>query len=202
MLEHLPPVVEAFERWRLGQSNFSSEALAEMGVNEDDFAAVFEYFQLEDLSPEGHLDWLFDGRPKQSGSRFTDGTIPVLYTAREVETAIAEKARWISALPGATAYQQLLRIEVEGQTKDLCTLDPRPECLTGEAATGAYELCFAVAKEAVAEGLDGFHTPSARRHDGVCTPVIRRQAIKTMVLQRHVRFDYNQQASTWDATLL
>ena len=175
-----------------------------MGVEAEDFAANRDFFGSLDVDPAGYVEWVFDkhGQTAMQPTRFTDGSIPVLYTASEAETAFAEKAHWLSPLPGVSVFQQLVRVNVQGATKDLRTIDPQPACLTAEAATAAYAACFEVTKEANAEGLEGFNTPSARMHGGCCTPVLSKAAVMAIEFVRHVCFDYSEVDERWQAILL
>ncbi len=189
----------------MGQSQFDQEFLTQMGVEAEDFAANRDFFGSLDIDPAGYVEWVFDKHGQagmQKPTRFTDGSIPVLYTASEAATAFAEKAQWLSPLPSMSYFQQLVRVDVHGATKDLRTINPQPACLTAEAATGAYAACFEVTKEAIAEGLEGFHTPSARMHGGSCTPILNRAAVTAIKFVQHVRFDYSEVDKRWQAILL
>ena len=60
--------------------------------HELDIEASIEFYAASEPSPEGYLSWLFDdlGQSRWPPTRFTSGAFAVLYTALEVETAIAE----------------------------------------------------------------------------------------------------------------
>ena len=172
--------------------------LAEMGVDQEDMDASQAYFGNLDASPESGIEWIFEKRGQRGLlGRFTDGSIPVYYTALEFGTAEAEKAHWLSPEPGVPLYFRPLRVDFSGVHVDLRDLDPVPGFLTGENADGAYVACLAITKEAMHSGFAGFKTPSARAPGGTCFPIIERTAIKAVAADGYVRFDFDQIAMRW-----
>lgn len=201
MLEQLPLLDGGIQLQRLAMSKRQAEIFEEMEIDDEDVEENYRYFGNLDVSPDQHLDYIFSGGQKDS-SRFTDGSIPVLYTALETTTALAEKAHWLPMISAQPVIYQFLYIDFHGAYKNLNALDPVPACLTGGRETGAYDLCIAVTREAIKEELDGFQTPSARNPGGVCCPVLSRPAVRQMVLQGYVRFDYDNATATWRSRIL
>ncbi len=111
-------------------------------------------------------------------TRFSDGSFPVFYSAIEAATAKAERLHWfrrdIGKSSGSrTAYFRLFSCCFEGKYKDLRPkIDEWPELVDED-----YEFCNALGAEAVATGLKGLLTPSARRAGGTNMPVFARDAI-------------------------
>lgn len=173
--------------------------LSEMGVDPEDFEENLAYYRDLDATPESHLEWIFvkrvqQGRPQ---GRFTDGSIPVFYTATERSTAEAETAHWLVPLDSAPHYFRTLSVSFYGKHVDLHQVVPRPQCLTGEQTTGAYAACLKITQEATSIALDGFKTPSARRQGGVCFPILRREAIGEISASGYLRLDFNADQSRW-----
>ncbi|MFC5605838.1 RES family NAD+ phosphorylase [Variovorax soli] len=204
MLEVLTRQNETIQRWRLGNSRLRTQVFNELGISEGDFARNSAFFDIDDYTPSDYLKWVFDelGQASQRPSRFTDGSIPVLYTAAESDTALAEKVHWLPPEGGPSMYVQLVTVDAQATTKDLHLIDPRPACLTGEAATGAYAQCLAITQEAIADQLHGFHTPSARRDGGTCTPILSKTSVLAMTEVQYVRFDFDEAQARWNAVFL
>jgi hypothetical protein len=191
--------------FRLSNSKSKVEALMEMGVDPDDIDGSMKYFGEIDVSPEKHLDWIFSshGQQGQSQSRYTDGAIPVLYCALNIETASAEVAHWLPhPLEGQVFYYFVLAVEFLGDYKNLCDLVPVPDFLTGEAKAGAYGRCLRVTKSAVMENLDAWMTPSARHHRGVCFPIISRSAVRKLKLVNHLKITFDSAIQGWVSKMI
>jgi hypothetical protein len=74
----------------------AAEQMRELGIDEGDFAENEVYFEPAfQQSLEDHLDWVFSkhGQRGRPATRFTDGSVPVLYTALEQQTAFDEPPR-------------------------------------------------------------------------------------------------------------
>lgn len=184
--------------FRLSSSKGKVEALKEMGVDDADIDESIKYFGDLDVSPESHLDWVFEHRGQRgSQTRFTDGSIPILYTALDLPTAQAEVEHWLPPLPDTPIYYRAVGLDFRGEYKDLRELTPIPDYLTGEAADGAYSECLNITKVAVKEGLDAFKTPSARRAGGVCFPILSRSSVRAMTSLNYIRFTFETATSRW-----
>lgn len=165
--------------YRLAVTPKEAEAsLLEMGVDPSDLDASRRYFGALAVSLDSHLDFIFTkhGQLGRSRTRFTDGSIPVLYTAMASETAQAEMLHWLPK-DGAEFVFQLIAIDFCGRYKNLLQLEVMPAHLTGEPEDGAYEACLAVTLAATSERLDAFQTPSARHLSGICFPILTRVSV-------------------------
>lgn len=204
MLTELPRIYGSVDAVRLSNSKDKVDALLEMGVEPSDIDDSIQYFGDLDVSPDKHLAWIFDqvGQKNVSRTRFTDGLAPVLYTALNVDTACAEIAHWLSPLPGIFIYYRSLRVEFEGDYKDLLSLQELPNYLVGEESDGAYAQCTELAAAARLDDLDAFKTPSARLPQGVCFPILTRTSIRSLIPATYVRFRYDEQAQGWTSKLL
>ncbi len=104
----------------------------------------------------------------------------MFYSSLELETAEAEVLDWYAgAALGSTArvaYYHRFRCRFHGSAMDLRLKLSEWPFLTGNVEE-AYASCRALAREAVALGLGGFLTPSARRASGTNLPVFRRDAV-------------------------
>ena len=198
MLETLTSQRSEVRTFRLANQKKLETTLAEMGVDVDDVLSSRGYFDDADVSPEAHLEWVF-GRSSLVGARtrFSDGTLRILYTALEPRTTELEIAHWLSPVVSTTALYRELQIDFAGMYKDLRQLPHVPDFLTGEEAAGAYAQCLIVAEEAVQAQLDGFLTPSARAVDGTCLPILRRSAVAALRPGGWIRLDYEDTSNTW-----
>lgn len=174
--------------------------LTEMGVSQDDLGESRTYFGDLDVTPESGLDWIFERRVqrRKPQGRFTDGSIPVYYTALDRATAEAEKAHWLSPTEGTPNYYfRPLAVDFLGAYVDLGELAFQPAFLTGEKVDGAYDECLSVTQEAVELGHGAFKTPSARLAGGRCFPILSRDAIRSLTASGYVRFDYDNELARW-----
>jgi hypothetical protein len=130
------------------------------------------------LTLAGFLDQPFTRLPLD-GSRFTDGSFSVYYSALERDTAHIEAHDYFRklVLDGATtfrvAYYRCISCHFAGRVIDLRSSGF--EWLT--TISGENE-CRSAAREARANSIDGFLTPSAamvrRSREGSCLPVFNR----------------------------
>jgi hypothetical protein len=124
------------------------------------------------------LDFPFGRRPFPTG-RFSDGSHPVLYTAVEPETAGSEYSHWAPSAffaDGGRPYQirvHLFSCHFAGTVKDL-----RPFHVTFPGLTDPHDHreCQAIGSAALAEGLAGLISVSARRLTGTTLPIFSRGA--------------------------
>ena len=143
----------------------------------------------------------FDSRRTASfpQSRFSDGTWAVRYTALELVTAIIEvqsgrlKRVRADEVTDATLNLHHIECNFEGAVKDL-----RP-CLRWPSLTSdnGYDDCNRVARAALNEQLDGLLAPSARRVDGTCLPIFRREAASQPRLIGSARYKYDSAQARW-----
>ncbi len=174
-----------------------------MGVDPADIDEAITAFGMTDASPQSHLEWVFSGGQRVVGeTRFSNGTLPVYYTAMDDLTAIAEVSHWLPKVPGAPVYYRLINVEFEGLHKDLRGIAPAPACLIGECANGAYAECQAIAAAAVDEGLDALLTHSARRVGGACLPVLAKRSIQALVAGPTLRLDLSDSTGQWLSRVL
>ena len=173
--------------------------LTEMGVDQDDLGESLTYFGDLDATSESGLDLIFKHRGQRGKphSRFTDGSIPVYYTALDRATAEAEIAHWLVPIEDTPNYFRPLVVEFLGAYPDLGELASQPTFLTGEKVDGAYAECLAVTREAVELGYDAFKTHSARLTGGRCFPILSRDAIRSLTPSGYVRFDYDNELARW-----
>jgi RES domain len=174
--------------------------MREIGELPEDAAANREYFGRHDVSLENHLEYIFDkrGQRGQVASRFTNGSLPVFYSALDPDTAKAEKAHWLQPVLSPFNFQ-LVAVDFRGFHKNLGELDPVPPHLTGEKELGSYDACHQITAEAVADRLDAFQTPSARRPGGHCFPILTRGSVHALRPRGLVRFSYDPAQRTWTA---
>ncbi len=139
-------------------------------------------------SPDQMLDDAF--RPREEfdtpfpKTRFSDGTIGVYYSALEERTCKAELSFRIrsSAPEDSPRYYSLVGCHYDGHTADIRELGTTHSELTSKDETG-YPFCRELAKSAVAEGLDGFLTTSARADGGTCVPVFTRRTLSNPAVE-------------------
>ncbi len=199
MFESLALIHGALDAIRLSTSRDKVAALLEMGVDRADIDEGIKYYGDLDASPEAHLRWIFDegGQGKSDPTRFTDGSLPVLYTALDLSTATAEMAHWLSPLPGVSVYFRSLTVAFLGKYKDLNQAESLPTFLTGQQEDGCYVDCLGVSREALRESLDAFKTPSARYLQGVCFPILSKASIRALVPTGYLRFTFDLESGAW-----
>lgn len=146
---------------------------------------------LASRSISGNPEELCDGpfRPTQLQknklrTRFSDGSFSVFYSSLDPETAEAEVRHSFRKYAGKpttsrTAYYSRFSCRFDGSIKDLKPLHKDWPDLTHDSD---YSFCNELGAEAMASGLDGLLTPSARRPNGTNLPVFRRQAISNPVV--------------------
>lgn len=128
--------------------------------------------------------------------RFSDGSIPVYYSALDDETCIIECkywiSKWISGLiqkKERSLYYSSVRAVFNGISVDLLKFLDELPLLVDDPPEG-YIFCQRIGREASTSNIDGLLTPSARKTDGVCTPVFRRSAIIRIRSGKRGKFSY------------
>ena len=158
----------------LESQSFDSEGVIEMEELVSSHGTPYLLHQLRDapFRPRSRLS-------PAGGTRFSDGSFPVFYSALEAETAKAEVKHWFPkrfevplSRPRTLHYVRFL-CEFSGTTKDLRADKTQYPELTSED----YRFCQGLGSKAVAADLDGFLTPSARRENGTNLPVFKRNAL-------------------------
>jgi hypothetical protein len=134
------------------------------------------------ITPQEAVNYSFTahGAPPTFGTgRFGDGTVPVYYAALEMKTCEREVkyhlAKEIAVVPLPRLYQ-LIACDFAGDILDVCGHEHDHPELVSETDSG-YPFCQALAQRAIASNIDAFHTPSARRLGGICTPVFSHPAL-------------------------
>jgi hypothetical protein len=117
-------------------------------------------------------------------SRYSDGTWPVLYTAREPETAIAEvsyhsRKEWMKIRSkNSVTYRQARKLMYALKVDcGLQSVIAPVDALTGADAS-TYGKCHEVARQALGDGYSSLCVPSARRQNGLCVPVFSAHIIE------------------------
>ena len=120
------------------------------------------------------------GAPLTFGKgRFGDGSHPVFYSALERETCeeeVRHRLRDPRAAVPFDRYFQFVACDFSGVVLDLCGREGIHPELVSETEDG-YPFCQALAVVARNSGVEAFHTPSARKAGGICTPVFARSTL-------------------------
>lgn len=200
MLEILNPLQFSDRTYRYQTDSDALPLLQEMDIDgnekEELLALVIKMGEISSL--EKVLDEAC--KPKNllpvNGGRFSDGAIGVCYTALETETAQEEVSSFQCriALRGMTQpvrlYYQQVSIDFDGQIKDLRPKKEDWPFLVSNDESG-YPDCRVLAREAMAEHLDGLLSPSSRRPLGTCLPVFSRPSLQNPSLDGVFIFDYD-----------
>ena len=160
------------------------EALLRRGLNPssiEDAKAVLALVSTP-VTPNDVVGYSFTkhGAPPIFGKgRFGDGSFPVFYTALERETCEEEIKHHLQeaiATVPFTRFYQLITCEFSGVVLDLCGKERDHPDLVSKTESG-YPFCQALARTARSSGIEAFHTPSARRNGGICTPVFSHSSL-------------------------
>ena len=120
------------------------------------------------------------GAPPTFGrGRFGDGSHPVYYSALEMETCeqeVRHRLKDVKAAVPFDMYFQFIACDFSGAVLNLCGSEEAHPELMSETEDG-YPFCQALALAARNSGIEAFHTPSARRKGGICTPVFSRPTL-------------------------
>lgn len=197
MIEHINRELLGSITFRYASQKDNKKVLQEMGMEPENVEEMLVF--LRDRNKTDSLESLLDKpfEPKSQldpePTRFSDGAIRVFYSALEPETAQAEVSAWYvkfalnNAGEDRIAYYQRFSCDFQGTVKDLRPHLAAIPCLIQDKATG-YPDCNRIGTEAATEGLDGLLTPSARKPEGTCLPVFRREALSNPQGQDFVAF--------------
>jgi len=177
------------------------QTLRNLGVSDDNTEGVLRFLRDQGQSddPDLYLRKPFDPKPQYpEQSRFSDGKTAVYYGAFERETARAEVIYHLPSRLGrhGPAYYREVNCDFRGTAKDLRSHIRRLPFLTADKEQGGYDKCNEVAKEAIGQGLDGLLTKSARRAEGTCVPVFRRDALSNSRPGRYIALSYDPISGT------
>lgn len=113
---------------------------------------------------------------KYDPTRFSDGSINVLYSSLEGYTAKAEVEfhKKEDNFGDRVIHKTMIGIDFDGETKDLRNKKSEWKDLTSDD----WKFCQRLGREATDIGLGGLLTPSARFASGTNLPIFRRDAIK------------------------
>ena len=164
MLEQLPNKDVSMDLVRLARDPdvdhfFEDQRLDQTGVDE-----VMQLLESRGIAtkPSDLVDQVFERKPRLAGiTRFSDGSFPVLYGAKEAQTAEAEVKHWFGEHIGVptrarTASYMRFSYRFSGEVKDLRSKQADWPSLTDD--TG-YGFCNKLGAEATAAGLDGLLAP-------------------------------------------
>ena len=169
----------SMECCRLGSQRKRLQTLRELGVAEEDIEPALAYLGRSERTLEQYLEWVFDrrGQAAQLMSRFTDGKLPVVYTALDVRTAVAEIIFHLDPpTDGSAMYLQQIDFDYSGETLDLREHGDIFS-FASDPNTSSYSACIKFATEAVAQRIQALLHTSARDPTGSCLPIFSRSSI-------------------------
>ena len=139
---------------------------------------------------EGIVSNSFHGRPNRLNpfpvSRFSDGTIGVFYSAREVSTCEQEISFHLKIEEGdPSQFYTLINCEYSGSTADLRGKEIDYPDLVSQTADG-YPFCQHLGRTAKEKNIDAFYTPSARKEGGICVPIFTETALSKPDITKRV----------------
>jgi hypothetical protein len=201
--------------WRIIPSRFPPIQLFERVANADDLEAIFELEALTNprlrdeagdirlVPPEDRV-----GGPGTSiimaafthlnpdGSRFSDGTYGVFYTAKDLDTAIAETKHHRAIFMRATA-QPHMELDMRVYLADL---DGELHDLRGQKAVHPlvyhddnYAAGQHLARTLRKQGSNGIAYDSVRQRDGECAAVFRPPLLSNCRQERHLCYVWDGQ---------
>ena len=200
MIEDIPKEFFRSITFRYAAQEDNLKVLLEMGLQPEASEEMLAF--LRDHHKEDSLRSLLD-KPFEAKSqlfpqptRFSDGAIPVFYSALEVDTAEVEVRDWClrhafgTTRERRTAYYMSFSCDYAAHTKDLRPHVAILPCLIQDEESG-YADCHRIAAEVVKDGLGGLLTPSARKPGGTCLPVFRREALANPTKHDWVEFRFD-----------
>lgn len=185
MLENLPIATYENMAYRFAGEGNLKELAQSMGLDVEGEVELrdllIETGQLSDVNTV--LDGPFSEKRllPPGGTRFSDGSIRILYSALEEATARSEILHWGPKimLEGATTarkvYFRLVRFVFEGQVIDL-----RPKTRDWDflVASEWSKECRQIGMETAQVDIDGLLTYSARLKTGTNLPIFKRQSAR------------------------
>lgn len=128
---------------------------------------------------------VFEKQNWRSG-RFGDGQDYGVWYGAEDEITSVYEASWVAyrlgrdnIFPAGQIYTtDRSMFEACIETKLLADLTPRKDCFSQLVNPTDYSFCQALGKKLIQENFQMIRTPSARRRDGICTPVLSPDPIK------------------------
>ena len=125
-------------------------------------------------------------KPPYSDSRFSDGKIPVFYSALEKETAKAESCHWYRENIDwdKKIHRVLFSCDFFGSVKDLQS-STCPKLKQNRNPGNGYAYCQKLGKQASKNKLGGLLVPSAREPGGVNLPIFSRSALSNPCLENY-----------------
>ena len=200
MLENIKRELFSANPFRYAYHEEDANLLQEMGIAPENTQEMLVFLRDRNKSDslESLLDKPFKPKPQLApqATRFSDGTIPVFYSALELETAEGEVASWYvkyalnNASDERTAYYRRFTCNFQGDVKDLGPYSEAMPYLIQDKANG-YPHCNRIGAAAVSEALDGLLTPSAQTPKGTCLPVFSREALSNPQGQGFVAFRFD-----------
>ena len=189
----------ATEIYRLSVNLDWPATLVAMGLDDSRLQEAIEFLDArrDGFDSDAFLDRFFSKiyPTSQRQTRFSDGSIPVYYSALEPETAQAEVKHWIlkdvDQYPVDRLYYRLFQCMFSGEVVD--TLE-RVVDFPWLIANDGYDQCNQIARDAIRLRLDGLLTRSARRQEGRCLPIFRRTALSNAQPQEHFCFSIDRAA--------
>jgi hypothetical protein len=132
-----------------------------------------------------------------SPSRYTDGSHPAFYAARDATTAVTEKlhhdARWLRRHgfgPRSHAVE-LLRVTIAASVADA-----RPLAAADSSFNDPddYAVCQAFARAQIAAGADGVCYTSIRDPQGDCVALFKRSTVRGAAVHKTVSYEWDGHA--------
>ena len=129
------------------------------------------------------------------GSRFSDATYGVYYTASQIETAVAETAFHFEAFArdsGDPPRMEDMRVLVGAVAEDFEDVDALPEPQRSQILDPvSYAVAQAYAKGLRDAGANGVVYPSVRRPGGKCIGAFKPCAVGLPRQERHLKYRWN-----------
>ena len=202
MLEDIPTVNVETDLVRLASHVHVDEFFENQRFDRSKIVEVIEFLDFHGIAtePKDLVDQAFKHKPrlakmKSKGSRYSDGSFPVLYGSTEVQTAEAEIRHWFRKQVGdppraRTAHYIRFTYRFRGEVKDLRPQETQWPDLTDDKG---YGFCNELGAEAVAASLGGLLAPSARNKGGTNLPAFSRQTVNEISKGELVAMTYDPQ---------
>ena len=170
-------VADPLERKTLGKFFYSPENLKAQPVERVLERSLISFIQ-------EHINPIFTPDRWRS-SRFSDGTWPVLYSAEDEETCLNEVAyhlvhhfysEEIKAGP-VLVDRRVVKLKVSTKKAVDLTESKWNQARLASADESGYPYCQQATKTLLAAGGQLLKTPSSRRQNGICVPILDRKVI-------------------------